>query len=194
MDRERIEHVFDNLMSNALRHTDRGGTITLSAVPAEGAVEFSIEDTGEGIAPEYLPRIFDKFYRAPGAKHQGGAGLGLAIVREIVAGPRRTDRGGEHSGEGDDLHVQPSGGDRTGGRDGEQSDRRPMLPSSGNPMNARKRILIVDDESNVRLVFRTALEASGYEVSEASDGGVALAQLQEAALRPHLARPEDARG
>ena len=72
VDRERIEHVFDNLMSNALRHTDRGGTITLRALPAEGAVEFSIEDTGEGIAPQFLSRIFDKFYRAPGAKHQGG--------------------------------------------------------------------------------------------------------------------------
>jgi signal transduction histidine kinase len=84
VDRERIEHVFDNLMSNALRHTDRGGTITLRAVPLEGAVEFSIEDNGEGIEPQYFSRIFDKFFRAPGAKHQGGAGLGLAIVREIV--------------------------------------------------------------------------------------------------------------
>ena len=84
VDRERIEHVFDNLMSNALRHTDRGGTITLRAVPGEGAVEFSIEDTGEGIAPQFLARIFDKFYRAPGGKRQGGAGLGLAIVREII--------------------------------------------------------------------------------------------------------------
>lgn len=84
VDRERIEHVFDNLMSNALRHTDRGGTIILRAVPAEGAVEISIEDTGEGIEPQHIARIFDKFYRAPGAKRQGGAGLGLAIVREIV--------------------------------------------------------------------------------------------------------------
>ena len=179
VDRERIEHVFDNLLSNALRHTDRGGTIILRAVPVDGAVEFSIEDTGEGIAPEYLPRIFDKFFRAPGAKHQGGAGLGLAIVREIVLAHGGQIEAASTPGKGTTFTLQPTSGDRTGGRGREPSDRRPWLPSPGKPMNARKCILIVDDESNVRLVFRTALEASGYEVSEASDGGVAMAQLRK---------------
>jgi signal transduction histidine kinase len=84
VDRERIEHVFDNLITNALRHTDRGGRITLNAVPEEGLVRFSVQDTGEGIPPEFVPRIFDKFFRTPGTKRAGGAGLGLAIVREIV--------------------------------------------------------------------------------------------------------------
>jgi two-component system sensor histidine kinase ResE len=84
VDRERVEHVFDNLLSNALRHTDRGGTIHLHAAGADGLVKFSVEDSGEGIDPQFLPRIFDKFFRAPGARQQGGAGLGLAIVREIV--------------------------------------------------------------------------------------------------------------
>jgi NtrC-family two-component system sensor histidine kinase KinB len=84
VDRERIEHVFDNLITNALGHTERGGTITLRATVAVGSVQFSVEDTGEGIPAQFLPRVFDKFFRAPGAKHQGGAGLGLAIVREII--------------------------------------------------------------------------------------------------------------
>ena len=59
-------------------------------------------------------------------------------------------------------------------------------------MNAPKRILIVDDEPNVRLVFRTALEATGYVVSEAADGDAALAQLPQVADRSHPARPENA--
>jgi signal transduction histidine kinase len=84
VDKERIEHVFDNLISNALRHTDRGGRITLGAKTAADCVKFSIEDTGHGIPAEHLDRIFDRFFRAPGSKRPGGAGLGLAIVREII--------------------------------------------------------------------------------------------------------------
>jgi two-component system, NtrC family, sensor histidine kinase KinB len=84
VDKERIEHVFDNLISNALRHTDRGGRITLGAKAAAESVKFSIEDTGHGIPAEHLSRIFDRFFRAPNSKRPGGAGLGLAIVREII--------------------------------------------------------------------------------------------------------------
>jgi signal transduction histidine kinase len=84
VDKERIEHVFDNLMTNALRHTERGGTIILRAAADGGTVQFSVADTGEGIPTQFIPRVFDKFFRAPGAKHQGGAGLGLAIVHEII--------------------------------------------------------------------------------------------------------------
>ncbi len=84
VDKERIEHVFDNLMTNALRHTDRGGTIILKAASDGGTVQFSVADNGEGIPAQFIPRVFDKFFRTPGAKHQGGAGLGLAIVHEII--------------------------------------------------------------------------------------------------------------
>jgi signal transduction histidine kinase len=85
VDRERVEHVFDNLLSNALRHTGRGGRITLRAFPRSDEVAFEVEDTGEGIPEESLPRIFDRFFRVPGSKRAGGAGLGLAIAREILA-------------------------------------------------------------------------------------------------------------
>ncbi len=85
VDKERMEHVFDNLVNNALAHTRRGGTLTLSgASPDHSAVRFEVTDTGEGISPEHLPQIFEKFYRVPGITHTAGAGLGLAIAREIV--------------------------------------------------------------------------------------------------------------
>ena len=83
-DRERIGHVFDNLIGNALRHTGRGGKVRLSARALDGAVRLSVADTGAGIPAEHLPHIFEKFYQVPGTRHDGGAGLGLAIVREIV--------------------------------------------------------------------------------------------------------------
>jgi NtrC-family two-component system sensor histidine kinase KinB len=86
VDRERIAHVFDNLIGNALVHTERGGSVRL-AVELDGVImRFTIADTGEGIPREHLPRLFERFYRVPGSRNRGGggAGLGLAIVREIV--------------------------------------------------------------------------------------------------------------
>src|SRR5579864_4316305 len=83
-DRERMSHVFENLFSNAMAYTKRGGVIRLTAEAAPGIVRFAVQDTGDGIAAEHVPHIFEKFYRVPGDRHPGGVGLGLAIVREII--------------------------------------------------------------------------------------------------------------
>jgi len=94
VDRERVGHVFDNLVGNALAHTGRGGSVTVTAdagsdsdadSDSAGSVRFQVADTGRGIAPEHLPHVFEKFYRVPGSETKGGAGLGLAIAREIVS-------------------------------------------------------------------------------------------------------------
>jgi len=82
-DRAQIERVISNLVSNALRNTDPGGRIHITAVRRAGHVAVSVADSGHGIPPEYLPSIFDKFVRVPGAP-SGGAGLGLAISKSIV--------------------------------------------------------------------------------------------------------------
>jgi signal transduction histidine kinase len=82
-DRAQIERVISNLVSNALRHTDPGGEIHISAHRLDDQVAVSVADTGHGIPPEYLPIIFDKFVRVPSAP-SGGAGLGLAISKSIV--------------------------------------------------------------------------------------------------------------
>jgi signal transduction histidine kinase len=83
VDRERVELVLSNLVSNALKHTPRGGGVEVTAVEGEGSVRFEVKDTGSGIAPEYHERIFEKFFRVPGAS-SGGVGLGLYLAREIV--------------------------------------------------------------------------------------------------------------
>jgi signal transduction histidine kinase len=82
-DRAQIERVVSNLVSNALRHTEPGGEIHITALPRDGHVAVSVADTGRGIPPEYLPIIFDKFVRVPNAP-SGGAGLGLAISKSII--------------------------------------------------------------------------------------------------------------
>ena len=83
-DAARIVHVFDNLLSNALKYTSAGGSVTMSARADEEKVIFSVSDTGTGIPREYLDTIFDQFFRVPDQQARAGAGLGLAIAREIV--------------------------------------------------------------------------------------------------------------
>jgi signal transduction histidine kinase len=83
-DAGRIDHVFSNLLTNALRYTSPGGRITVSAVAEEREVRFLVADTGIGIPRKYLPQIFDRFFRVPDQEQETGAGLGLAIAREIV--------------------------------------------------------------------------------------------------------------
>ena len=82
-DPSRLQLVFDNLLSNALKYTRIGGEVTIKAQLDDGMVRFSVEDTGIGIAPEFLPRIFEKFFRVPG-QEQISSGLGLTIAKEIV--------------------------------------------------------------------------------------------------------------
>jgi two-component system, OmpR family, phosphate regulon sensor histidine kinase PhoR len=85
-DRTALEQILINLVENALRHTGEGGRITIQTVPESDGVTLSVSDTGSGIAPEHLPRIFERFYRADAGRSReaGGTGLGLAIVRHLV--------------------------------------------------------------------------------------------------------------
>jgi two-component system sensor histidine kinase BaeS len=80
-DGARLSSVVANLVSNALRHTGRGGTVEVRAVARAGDVVLTVRDDGEGIPPELLPRVFDRFVKGSGST---GSGLGLAIVRDVV--------------------------------------------------------------------------------------------------------------
>jgi signal transduction histidine kinase len=82
-DHERVGHIFSNLINNALRHTPREGAVTLGASLTNGAVRFTVTDTGSGIAKEYRERLFEKFFQVPDGARKG-TGLGLYIAREIV--------------------------------------------------------------------------------------------------------------
>jgi len=84
VDPARIAHVFENLLSNALKYTPPGGSVAFSAREEGEAVRFAVSDTGVGIPRQYLPHIFEPFFRVPGQERSTGAGLGLAIVRDIV--------------------------------------------------------------------------------------------------------------
>ena len=84
VDTSRIGEVLDNLLDNALRHTPPGGSVQVTATRSDDAVELAVSDTGEGIPPDALPHVFERFYRADPARSPGGSGIGLTIARAIV--------------------------------------------------------------------------------------------------------------
>jgi signal transduction histidine kinase len=83
VDPERIDVVLGNLLGNAVRHTPPGGSVVARLQATGDGVRVDVEDTGEGIPAQYLDRIFDRFFQAPGSR-RGGVGLGLYISREVV--------------------------------------------------------------------------------------------------------------
>jgi two-component system, OmpR family, sensor histidine kinase BaeS len=85
-DLERLGQVLSNLLDNALRHSGRGGSVSVTATVADDELTIAVSDTGAGVAPEHLPRLFDRFYRADAARDRqhGGAGIGLSIAKALV--------------------------------------------------------------------------------------------------------------
>ncbi len=85
-DPSRLRQVFSNLLANAIRHTPEGGEISVFYTIEEARIALIIRDNGEGIAPDQLPFLFDRFYRVDmsRSRHTGGSGLGLAIVKALV--------------------------------------------------------------------------------------------------------------
>ena len=85
-DPDRLQQVLGNLLDNALRHTPPEGTVTVSCTHGPAAVEIRVADTGEGIPPDQLGAVFDRFHRIDDARTgaDGGSGLGLTIARAIV--------------------------------------------------------------------------------------------------------------
>ena len=84
VDVEKMSHVFANLISNAIKWTPSGGTITIKTWLDERSICFSVADTGQGIEPEHLPHIFERFFKTDSARSQHSAGLGLSIARHVV--------------------------------------------------------------------------------------------------------------
>ena len=81
-----VSHAEGNLIDNALRHTPGGGSVTVSCRRVDHWVEYAVADTGEGVAAEHLPHLFDRFYRVDTARdrHHGGSGIGLAIAKAHI--------------------------------------------------------------------------------------------------------------
>ena len=105
VDVDSVVLVLTNMLSNALKHTSRGGQISVVARPDGDGVRFEVTDTGSGISPEHQPRLFEKFYRVPGSP-PGGSGLGLSIARDVVFAHEGEIGIESEVGQGEPLLVQ----------------------------------------------------------------------------------------
>ncbi len=184
-DPARIGQILWNLLSNAVKFTPKGGRVTLRLRQVESMVKIQVEDSGEGIDPEFMAHAFDRFRQAEGStvRSHGGLGLGLAIVRHLTE-----MHGGEvHAvskgrGEGSiftvDLPiaaVEPL--DRETAEVGEDTaTRRRRLGQL--PDLDGVRVLIVDDEADARDLVRSVLESCHAEVETSSSAGEALALVE----------------
>lgn len=182
-DPERLQQVVWNLLSNSVKFTDAEGTVTATVSCDGPRVTLVVTDTGRGIAPKFLPLVFDRFEQADGTttRRLGGLGLGLAIVRHIVE-----LHGGQVGAASDGLGraatftvtlpvraVRAERRDAAGPVRPAPQARGPLLPSLGG-----LRVLVVDDEPDARDLVFTVLELAGATVDTAGSAAEALTMLR----------------
>ena len=204
VDRDMLEKIVLNLVSNAFKFTFDGGIAVTLSRTAEGGVELSVADTGTGIPPEELPRLFERFHRVEGAEGRSfeGSGIGLALVSELVKLHDGAISVQSTPGEGSRFAVTfrpgtghlptdrlaeaaPDGGATSAKAKAFVDEALRWLPAEPDertaaPAEARRgqRILLADDNSDMRAYVARLLEQEGYEVEVAADGAQALAALQ----------------
>jgi signal transduction histidine kinase len=178
-DETRLDQIIGNLVSNALKYTPAGGRVRITVVPDGDTAVISVDDTGIGVEPSLLPRVFDLFVQGEERleRSRGGLGIGLTLVRRLVE---------LHSGT---VAVVSAGAGRgttfvvrlpriNAPRDAPSPDRTGSL-------RAGLRVLIIEDNDDAREMMRHLLMLAGHAVRVASDGTVGLAMALE--LPPDVA-------
>ena len=186
-DANRLQQVLWNLLSNAIKFTPRGGSVTVSLRRRGDCVECEVRDTGEGIRPEFLPQVFDRFRQADSSttRKHGGLGLGLAIVRQLVelhGGSVRAHSEGLEKGSTFTVTLPRGVAERAA--TGNPEAATPQAGSGrASPTGVERlsglHVLVVEDEPDVRDLLRRLLEDRGAEVSAAASAGEAFEALSE---------------
>jgi PAS domain S-box-containing protein len=172
-DRARLVQAVGNLLDNAIKYTEEGGHIRLSARAEADEVAIAVRDTGVGIPADLLPHVFDLFTQADRSleRRQGGLGIGLTLVRRLVE---------MHGGRVEAASEGP-------GRGSEFAIRLPRLaldapvpappPAPDRPSGPARRVLVVDDQPDSTDSLALLLRLRGHEVRTASDGSSALEEF-----------------
>ena len=170
----RLAQVLANLLTNAARYTDAGGSVSIRAGRDGQQVVVTVKDSGIGIAPELLPRIFDLFVQGGRStdRKEGGLGLGLALVKSLVdlhGGSAVARSDGPGSGSEFEIRLPAtSAAERT-------AEAAPAPPAKSQV--PAKRVLVVDDNEDSAELLCEMLKWVGHEVAVAHDGPSALAQV-----------------
>jgi PAS domain S-box-containing protein len=192
-DPNRLQQVFWNLLNNAVKFTPKGGRVQVVLERVNSHVEVSITDTGEGIAPEFLPHVFDRFRQADATttRRHGGLGIGLSIVKQLVelhGGSVRVKSLGIGHGATFNVtlpltvvHPEPEPA---------VERRHPRTPSSSVvlPDNCAEiagvRVLVVDDDPDAQALVKRLLEDCRAEVTTAGSAAEAMERMR--LERPHV--------
>jgi signal transduction histidine kinase/integral membrane sensor domain MASE1/CheY-like chemotaxis protein len=185
-DPDRLQQVVWNLLSNAVKFTPPGGRINVRLNCGDSHHEIVVSDTGDGIRPEFLPHVFERFRQADGSKtrRHGGLGLGLAIVRHLIelhGGAVKAESDGEGQGTTFTITV-PCAGVST------DVVLRPSGQPSGhlNPELVGLRILTVEDDADSREMLEMVLRSQGAEVVSVSSVREAVQILNSNGWKPNL--------
>ena len=192
-DSARLHQIIWNLLSNAVKFTPQGGKITIRVAQEKSHAKVTVQDTGQGIDAEFLPRVFDRFRQADSSTTRsfGGLGLGLAIVRHLVE-----LHGGTVSAESEGV-----------GKGATFSATFPLLTDRAEPvphvgeLNGSEvrsldglRVLLVDDEPEAREIISTVIGRTGAEVKtciSASEGLAKVAEWRPDVILSDIAMPEE---
>ena len=180
----RLEQVFNNLLDNASKYTDAGGSLALEldAWPEMSLVRVTVRDTGVGISREDLPNIFKLFSQVhvPLARSRGGLGIGLTLVRTLVEmHGGRVEARSEGPGRGSEMIVEfPLQAD---------AQAHPAEVTTDVPAvdQRRRRVLLVEDNHDAQRTLKLLLESWGHEVRVASDGQAGIDAFHQ--FRPDVA-------
>ncbi len=173
-DSTRLEQVVVNLLNNAAKYTPEGGQIWVGLQLESEEAVLLVRDTGEGIAPEVLPRIFDLFTQAARSldRSQGGLGIGLALVKTLVGMHHGRVEASSTLGQGSEFTVRLPVGKDEGGRMKDEPEA-PLASSSLLPPSSL-RVLVVDDNVDAAQALALLLKVSGYATRMAHTGPAAL--------------------
>jgi signal transduction histidine kinase len=183
-DPQRLQQVLWNLLSNAIKFTPKGGRVQVQLRRINSHLEVSVSDTGQGIKPEFLPHVFDRFRQADSSSKRvhGGLGLGLAIVRHIVelhGGRVRAESAGEGQGATFTVELPLSLIRTAAGSARVHPASEGALTFAPTTSLAAVRILVVDDEPDTLETLQHVLATCGAEVRAALSAEEALAILAE---------------
>jgi PAS domain S-box-containing protein len=180
-DPDRLQQVIWNLVANAVKYTPKGGKVHVSLLRVNSHVEVVVSDTGIGIAPDFLPHVFERFRQADGsiARERGGLGLGLSIAKDLIemqGGTIEAASAGEHRGATFRVRLPVIV---------VRSAEGAIHPEGGGPPTIRVpdleglRILVVDDDDDARRLVQEALEITGALVQTAASALEALERLSD---------------
>jgi CheY-like chemotaxis protein len=184
-DQERLQQVFWNLLANAVKFTPKGGRVEVQLGRAGSQLEIVVSDTGQGISPEFLPYVFERFRQADGSitRAHGGLGLGLSIARHLVemhGGTIRAESGGEGQGASFRVRlpfapthweVQPFDCGHLSGTQGTAPADLPRLDGL--------HVLVVDDDPNTGELITTLLTQYGAEARSCTSAAEARQLLAD---------------